>query len=1246
MNTKKYLASTLLAGSLIFGVPMHNPAHGQDKAMEPQSSWSISKVDRSTQGGNSYCTLSRQYDDGVVLSLGRNTAEEYSLAIDFQKQKFEKDKALKINLQPGPGKLRAYDMLPASEKAVVVRLGWDEGFFDTLNQSQAMRVKIGEESYSFAIPQIAKGQADLEDCMEELKTASKPQSAPSTAAATKDVLDAEPVKTSKDFSAGRVNGEEIAALKSDVDTQEKKVLQDFARSMSDQERTESGAKTKSNINKSEGKQIASAEPKKAARPDSDAIINPDRKLTNPGKSLAELAPAAGNAADDMNIKFVPDVAPAAKPSPAKVASNITPLMSGEAEPENGLELATAERAAKSAPVNDKAAAEHAKKLKEAEARLASMETENAALLEKMKKADDRPADTADTNVMKAQLEQANARIKTLQEEVQSARSESAAKPDAADVHEVKTKADELAIKNKQLEESLRQAQTRIAETAINTETRSLKTIADLQLKLDAAQKDSVNIAKKLEETNQKTENNKLAMVSGNWDLEQATKRFTEADRELRRMAQQLEKEKMSCNREKSEIEQMLFDPAVAEQKQIEKLVMMQDQLETAQAQLADPKRIVELEVEQRVKDRVAAIDADKLALQTEIGNLKANAALHTNVEDNEKALQQRIASLEAVVAQKDNFASTQKAALENQIAALEKSVQEKTAASDKQSDLSEKVASLNAALTAKDAALSEKEKALADKVKAVSDKEQQIAALKAEPKIDPAVAEHRIAEEVIKTKAAAELEMTALRDQNKSISANLETLQKSLAEKGAVSGEMAAQLASLNSSLTQKSQELAGKDKEIAALKALPRIEPATVDRRIGEEVAKVRAASDVQIAALKSQNDTALASLKTQSQMELASLKTQTQVTATEMEALKRAAAEKDKALAAALAVPKEDPAVQKKLDTAMGDIALFREEADTLRKQNQSLRAETDKIHLQLADASSNGAARADKLAALQLEIEDMRRQTAMKDTQTVTYQNQLALLQKENTQIKTRLTETDTVKSTSASQMDTLNRQVQAMQKQMSDMESRYKAELKQAQSDNDRSASVSPAAFAAANIAPAAGIAAAGTVASTYIQPRSPSSATGTGAPSAYDANGVQSLLQKSGVGASGVQKAAYGMTGAQNFGWSTNNIKGLASIKPMGSSVEFDGLVKQYLASQKSQCGGDFASMLSPSGSGASRRMALYETACVSAAQSTSASLIFFEDRGQFVAMSSQASAADMDSAMDSRDKIAGAVRGL
>lgn len=807
MNTKKYLVSTLLASALIFGASGLVPAHGAEKLLKPQGSWAMSKVDRMAEGGNSYCALSRKYDDGIILSLGRNTAEEYSLSIDFQKDVFDKDQALKINLQPGPGKQRSYDLLPISSKAVVVRLGWDNAFFDALNSSQKMDVKLGEQSYAFSMPLIAKGQADLEDCMDELKTASKGPR-PAHIEPSSDVLSAAPVQTSKAFDATRMR-EETEAAKIALAEQEKNIVRNFVKDMETQENASTQPKknsfgksdaetktaTKPTARKSEQIQVAQMEPMDL-RPEALASIEPSagdvvapvaavasskakdqsselqkriadlsmenaalqsklgsaaqdgaqiadlhKRVSDISSKHAELAlkkaeadkqiadltvqaeaykskanePVKSLATDTAKIaeleKRVADLAqentsfkaqaaqpviPASLPADtakitdlekriselatqnatlnaktgdvdktvaalttenqtlkAKIAQPViqTSLQTDVAKIAELEKQVLAYKVKEAAPVTITALPEDTERLKELQKQVTTLTSENAGLktqvatataglpadakkiaeLEKhiadmtainaelianasaVVPAASQPQDVAkmaelekrvaELTTQNAEMKQAVAAVgnadaqqnkiaelettnKSLQSRLDAVALQKAQQPDAADMVKVQDQVKELQAKNKQLEDSLRNAQTKIAEAAVGVESQSLKKVADLEVRLETSKKDNLALSKEVDDLRNKRDDGRLTLASGNWDLEQATRRFSEAERENKRMGRELEQARMACNVEKSKIEQMLFDPAVADQKQIDKLVALEEELEQTKAQLA------------------------------------------------------------------------------------------------------------------------------------------------------------------------------------------------------------------------------------------------------------------------------------------------------------------------------------------------------------------------------------------------------------------------------------------------------------------------------------------------------------------------------------------------------------------------------------------------------------------------------------------------------------------------------------
>lgn len=803
---QKLFSSTVLAGFLA-AAPVYAPAHAD--TLKPQSEWSLAKIDKSAQGGTSYCTLSRKYDGNIVLSLGRNVTEEYSLAIDFQEPVFERDKSLKINLQPGPGQIRAYDMVPSSERALVIRLGWDKGFFDTLVSSQQMKVKIGDKNYDFSMPKIDRGQTELTTCMEELKTASKGGGAAKVADAPDDLLNAQAGSMSGAFGASKAGGAQfaavspaapvadtaIAAQKKTVEEGEKGILKSFADSIRAQEPS---------LKKQEEAAVA-APSRNFAKVEEKADIRADISSKTP----APLPPVADEPV--VQAARAVDVAPPV-PLPVMVAA---------------------------APVKD----DSAPKLRAAEAEIAAQKVRIAAL-------------EAEKNSLQQKAKDLDGKNKTM------------ASP--ADVAKLETRINELQIQNKQLDDTVRQSQTRIAETAINTETKSMKRIMELESKLEAATRDNNVLAKQLDSQKLQQEDGRLSLVAGDWNLEQATRRYNEAEREIRRLGLQLEQERTGCNREKAQIEQMLFDPAVADQKQIEKLAELEDELKKAKDQF---------------------------------GGAAPVAAESTTAGD--AALTARARQLEG-----------EKAALVTKVASLEK---------------------------------------------ALSDR----------PPLD--------------------------------------------------------------NSITP----------------------------------------------------------------------------------------------MPGAAAIAANMPVDDKKMMELEAAVSLAAQESQVLRDSNAALVKETEKLRAQLSGARP-----------------------------------------KEGGNI--------------------------------------YES------------------------IAPSSGDA--------------PAAAKATNA--SYDLPAMQRLLQTSGLAVTGMRKNTSGLPGADNFAWLENGkVKGLASVKKAGSA-SFDRMIDDYIVYQKKQCAGDFASMPSPAADDAPRKMALYEIACVGTAGNVSSSLVFFEDKGRFVAIANEIAAADMNVAMDSRDRIANTVRGL
>ncbi len=80
------------------------------------------------------------------------------------------------------------------------------------------------------------------------------------------------------------------------------------------------------------------------------------------------------------------------------------------------------------------------------------------------------------------------------------------------------------------------------------------------------------------------------MESGDWNLEKATMRYQEADRQLKQLGQKLQQERAQCRVEKKELETMLFDPQLTSENQLAKLASLEEQLAEAKMKLQDRER--------------------------------------------------------------------------------------------------------------------------------------------------------------------------------------------------------------------------------------------------------------------------------------------------------------------------------------------------------------------------------------------------------------------------------------------------------------------------------------------------------------------------------------------------------------------------------------------------------------------------------------------------------------------------------
>ncbi|MGZ9096769.1 MAG: hypothetical protein ACXW30_00545 [Micavibrio sp.] len=195
---------------------------------------------------------------------------------------------------------------------------------------------------------------------------------------------------------------------------------------------------------------------------------------------------------------------------------------------------------------------------------------------------------------------------------------------------------------------------------------------------------------------------RVQISSENWNLEQATRRFNEAEKEIRRLGSTLEQERAKCAVEKKDLEYMLFDPKIAEKQQIAKLINLEEQLIQAKATLeqqadgdkeqvaAYEKRVQDLEsrvaaetqkisaAESRAKDLEQQLSVAKLSLQQAGGDKEKIAAFEQSVKTLEQQLAEANTALKDAGGDKERIASYEKnvKTLEQELAAAKTALQQ------------------------------------------------------------------------------------------------------------------------------------------------------------------------------------------------------------------------------------------------------------------------------------------------------------------------------------------------------------------------------------------------------------------------------------------------------------------------------------------------------------------------------------------------------------------------------------------
>lgn len=197
----------------------------------------------------------------------------------------------------------------------------------------------------------------------------------------------------------------------------------------------------------------------------------------------------------------------------------------------------------------------------------------------------------------AQASQYENRISSLEEMINEQQLMIADAKNAQKLASEKSETKDVSPKIKTLEENLANLQSENRQLKMTLEDQSgkqelvdaydsLAQFSRLEAEIASVRRERDHLALELDKMQNVKDDKLLSISSDNWDLEKATSRYNEAERQIRRMGKQLEVSRAKCERDLKDLELKLFDPKLASTEQLSRLVTLEQKLVQAEEKLS------------------------------------------------------------------------------------------------------------------------------------------------------------------------------------------------------------------------------------------------------------------------------------------------------------------------------------------------------------------------------------------------------------------------------------------------------------------------------------------------------------------------------------------------------------------------------------------------------------------------------------------------------------------------------------
>lgn len=619
MRIRQLLLSTVMCGGVALLSSASSAQTAPKVTFKPQGDWAVTRMAAKGPGKAPYCTMARRFADNVILTFARNAHDETSVAMDFPPKTLARGQSYYVTLDAGKNEKRAFDVTPVSDKAMVIRLGNDAKFHTALAQTGLLNVDVAGLLYEFNVPDMAKGDQDLSGCVGSIVEPAAGEGAKPAQMAQADNAHATAAPSVRPPAADILSA---PVTNNAMDNAPQPVLH------------------KDDMPSAKGPVSSAPSP---VAPLAVAAASSQGDLEGLREENLRLKNALERERREYEERFMRESAGSSQVS--EVMEKVKLL-----EKENSdlkYQLADARSMVKTSAAS-KAPAEAPQcpaSDPKAGAEISVLREENARL-------------KADIAAQKTAMVQLEMQAKAGEAKV--------AAVDEGMIIRLQARIDELAAQNTKLQAevvSAKESSSAAADAAI-----SVSQLRSIETQLQTVEKERDTLRAQIEKMGDSQESSLLKLSGSDWSLEQATRRYNEAEREIRRLGMQLEQSRSQCAAEKKEIEYMLFDPAIATEQQISKLSTLENEVVMAKAALAKKDQEVSARIED-YEQKIAALEADSnkssvtdselAALRAELEISKRDAAARVaeakrlaeaQVSAEKEQMAQRIATLEARVA--------------------------------------------------------------------------------------------------------------------------------------------------------------------------------------------------------------------------------------------------------------------------------------------------------------------------------------------------------------------------------------------------------------------------------------------------------------------------------------------------------------------------------------------------------------------------------------------------------------------